>query len=111
MAGRDLLQVRVGHGQTSCNGATIVGAHLIDVGMDTAGLFAKTQVGSEEGAMRFVGLARLHNHLGDWVLTTIQEAFCKAWLAVLSLCVGKVQLVKGEGDALCGPDIDVGSDK
>ena len=62
--------------------------------MDTAGLGAEVEVRLQEGAVRFVGLARLHNHLGNRVLTAIQEAFCKARLAVIGLGIGKAKLVK-----------------
>ena len=62
--------------------------------VDAAGLGAEVQVRLQEGAVRFVGLARLHNHLGNRVLTAIQETFCEARLAVVGLGIRKVQLVK-----------------
>ena len=56
--------------------------------------------------MRFVCLARFHNHLGYGVLTGIQESFCKTGKTVGCLAVLNAKLVECYGDGLGGPDID-----
>ena len=107
MAGRNLLQVGVGHGQAAGDRAAIIGAHLIDVRMDASCLGAEGHVGLQEGAVCLVGLAGLDDHLGQRMLVVVQELLGEAWQTVLRLAVLNAKAVECVGNGLGGPDVNL----
>jgi hypothetical protein len=75
--------------------------------MDAARLGTEVHVRLQERAVRFVGLARLDDHLGQRVLMVVQKLLGKAGRALRGLGVLNAQAVKGVGDGRRAPDVDL----
>ena len=71
VAGRNLLQVRVVHGQTACDRAAFVVAHLVHMRVNASSLFAEVHVRLQKCAVRFVGFAGLNDQLSHRMFTVV----------------------------------------
>ena len=109
IAGRDLLQIGVGHGYAAGHGAAVVRPDLVDVAMDAAVGADIFEDAVDERPVYFVVGPRAGDGLCQRVPVVCQERLGERRGAFLGPRIGDVKLVEGFADRRCGPDIDRGA--